>query len=146
MIKDKFVLGIIIATILIFVGGAFLMTKQSTSQVPDGEIVDKKGVHWHPKVVIYIKGEKEELTDGIGLGAVHETIHTHTQDYKNGVVHIEKQGIVTKDDIKLGRFFQIWGKKLSDNGPFKMYVNGNENTDYENYLMQDKDLIEIKYE
>ncbi|EKE06317.1 MAG: hypothetical protein ACD_19C00017G0017 [uncultured bacterium] len=135
-------------TVLLLVGGAFLITKQSPPVPPvsNEEIIDKNGVHWHPKVIIYKDGVKEELVDGIGLGAVHEPIHTHTEDYKDGVVHIEKQGIVTKDDTKLGKFFQIWGRKLSDNGSFKMYVNGNENTDYESYLMKDKDIIEIKYE
>src|SRR3989344_4306000 len=118
------ILGVI--TLLILVGGVFLVSKQS-SPIPDEEIIGKKGVHWHPKVAIYAKGEKQELADGIGLGAVQQTIHTHTEDYKDGVVHIEKQGVVSKDDIKLGRFFQIWGKKLSDNGSYKMYVNGSEN-------------------
>jgi hypothetical protein len=132
-------------TLIILVGGAFLISKQNPPIV-DGEIIDKKGVHWHPKLAIYVKGEKQELEDGIGLGAKHEYLHTHTEDYKDGVVHIEKQGVVTKDDIKLGNFFKIWGKDINANGNYKMYVNGVESTELDNYLMRDKDLIEIKYE
>ena len=136
---------IVVVTLIILFGGAFLMSKQNPP-VPESEIVEKKGVHWHPKLAIYIKGEKQELEDGIGLGAKHEFIHTHTEDYKDGVVHIEKQGIVTRDDIKLSNFFKIWGKDINTNGNYKMYVNGKENTELDSYLMRDKDLIEIKYE
>ncbi len=136
---------IVFVTLVILVGGAFLISKQNPP-IADAEVIDKKGVHWHPKLAIYVKGEKQELEDGIGLGAKHESIHTHTEDYKEGVVHIEKQGVVTKDDIKLGKFFNIWGKDINANGSYKMYVNGVESTEFDNYLMRDKDLIEIKYE
>ena len=136
---------IVFISLMILVGGAFLLTKQNPP-VPEAEVIEKRGVHWHPKLAIYIKGEKQELEDGIGLGANHEFIHTHTEDYKDGVVHIEKQGIVTRDDIKLSNFFKIWGKDINANGNYKMYVNGKENTELDNYLMRDKDLIEIKYE
>ena len=141
----KFIIFITLTTLAILIGGVILVTNQ---KVPDTQtdIIDKKGVHWHPKLAIYVKGVKQELEDGIGLGVVHEVIHTHTEDYKEGVVHIEKQGIVTKNDIKLGNFFKVWGKDINANGNFKMYVNGLENSDRENYLMKDKDLIEIKYE
>lgn len=136
---------VIFISLIILLGGAYLMTKQNPS-APETEIVSKNGVHWHPKLVIYVKGEKQELEDGIGLGVKHEFIHTHTEDYKDGVIHIEKQGVVTKDDTRLKNFFKIWGKDINANGNFKVYVNGQENLDKENYLMKDKDLIEIKYE
>ena len=71
-------------------------------------------------------------------------------------MHIEAQGVVTKDDTRLGRFFQVWGKdfnlttimdkKNDQGGTVKMLVNGKENAEFENYLMKDGDKIEISYE
>ena len=69
---------------------------------------------------------------------------------------MEMQGVVIKDDTKLAYFFRVWGKdfnstKLFDktNGPdgtVKMMVNGQENKEFENYLMKDSDRIEVRYE
>lgn len=141
--SSKVVVVVATITLLLIMGGTFLVSKQNPA--PSNEVVARNGVHWHPKLTIYIKGEKQELTDGIGLGAIHQILHTHTEDYKAGVVHIEKQGIVTKNDIKLGRFFQIWGKNFNNNdGSMTMSVNGKENSEFENYIMQDNDVIEIK--
>ncbi len=113
-------------------------------------------MHWHPKLTIIIKGLKQELPANIGLGAVHQKIHTHDTDAKDGVVHIEAQGVVTNDDTKLGNFFKLWGedfnsttildKKNGQDGTVKMLVNGKENTDFENYMMKEGDNIEIRYE
>lgn len=81
-------------------------------------------------------------------------IHTHDA---SGQLHWEvMQGPVTKDEILLGDFFGIWGKTFnkdcifdscnSSSGTVKMFVNGKENTDFENYQVKDKDNIEIRYE
>lgn len=148
--------GVGLLTIAIIVGGVIFFSKDRASSVPEGEIISSGGIHWHPKVAIYVSGEKRELEDSIGLGNVHKPIHTHTEDYKDGVVHLEMQGLVTKEDIKLGNFFRIWGKDFSSTqifdktngsaGNVRMFVNGAENTDFENYLMRDGDKIEIRYE
>ena len=71
-------------------------------------------------------------------------------------MHMEMEGLVIKDDTKLGNFFQIWGKDFSSKkildkeatveGQIKMTVNGNDNRDFENYLMKDGDNIEVKFE
>ena len=120
---------------------------------PESDIVSKKGLHWHPELTITINVKNQEIPANIGIGAVHQPIHTHDA---SGVVHMEIQGLVTKEDTKLGRFFKIWGKQFNSNcifdycngadGNVKMFVNGKENTEFDNYLMQDKDKIEIKYE
>lgn len=130
-------------TLLILVGGAFFLTKENKS-VPENEIVTRNGLHWHPKLSIYIKGQKQQLEEGIGLGAVEMSIHTHKEDYKDGVIHMEIPGVVKKSDTRLGRFFQIWGREFPSKGNVKMLVNGKENGDFENYLMKDKDNIEIR--
>ncbi len=119
---------------------------------PESDIVSKKGLHWHPELTITIKGQKQEIPANIGIGAVHQPIHTHDA---TGTLHLEIQGLVTKEDIKLGKFFKIWGKQFnsecifdscdSPSGKLKMFVNGKENNEFDNYLMQDKDKIEIIY-
>ncbi len=154
--ETKVIGGIALATIVILVGGVFLLTKSQTTNVPKDQIVAKTGLHWHPKVTVTIKGEKQEIPANLGLGAVHGKIHTHDQDNKEGVIHMEMKGVVVKDDTRLARFFQVWGKEFDENkifdktnssdGSVKMLVNGKENTEFENYLMRDGDQIEIKYE
>ena len=155
--ENKIIIGSGIATILFVVGISFLLTNSSSNNtsIPDEQVITRNGLHWHPKLSIAIKGQKQELTDGIGLGAVHQRMHTHTEDYKDGVVHMEMSDIVTKDETRLGNFFRIWGKefnssrildKVSSQGKnIRMIVNGNENKEFENYLMKDGDKIEIIY-
>ena len=156
--ENKIIIGGGILMIIVIIGISFLLTNNSSSStsVPNDQIVAQNGLHWHPKLTVYIKGEKQEFTDSIGLGAVHQKMHTHAEDYKDGVVHMEMQGVVIKDETRLGNFFRIWGKEFNStqlfdnkNGPggtVKMAVNGKENKDFENYQMGDGDNIEIRYE
>lgn len=155
--EHKIIGGIALVTIAILVGGALLMSggKKPITVSPE-EVIATKGLHWHPKLTITINGKNQDLPANIGLGAVHKKIHTHDTDAKDGVVHIEAEGVVTKDDTKLGNFFKIWGKEFTSNKIFdktnnsekkvKMTVNGKGNKDFENYLMKDGDQIEIRYE
>ena len=155
--EHKVFSGIGLLTLVILIGGVFFLSKGSNTSVPADQIVANSGLHWHPKVTVTIKGEKQEIPANLGLGgAVHGKIHTHDTDAKDGVVHIEAQGVVTKDDIRLGRFFQVWGKEFTSTkifdktngaeGTVKMMVNGKETIEFENYKMRDGDQIEIKYE
>lgn len=151
--ETKVILGIGILSLAILIGGVALVSV-GQKQVNQADVISQNGLHWHPTLSIFIKGEQKPLDDAIGLGAVHQSMHTHTEDYKQGVVHMEIKGVVAKDDTKLGRFFQIWGKKFNsqcvldqcatESGKLKMTVNNQENTDYENYLMKDRDIIEIR--
>lgn len=156
--EQKVIGGIGLLSIVILIGGVFFLTKGNTSSspTPPVDIVTQSGLHWHPKLSIYIKGEKHPFTNGIGLnGAVHNPIHTH-DDADKDIVHMEFQGVVTKEDTKLANFFKIWGKKFSstqifdkkngEEGTVKLTVNGKGNTQFENYQMRDGDMIEIKYE
>lgn len=114
--------------------------------IPESEIVSRNGLHWHPEIMIYVKGVKQEMPANIGIAAIHRPIHTH-EDAGAGIVHLEFQGVVRKNDILLGQFFKSWEKDMRSFGAnMKMTVNGKENTEYENYVMQDKDKIEIRYE
>lgn len=153
--KKVLIIGAIV-TILILVGAIFLLTKNEDINVPEDQIVARQGLHWHPRVTVTLKGQNQEIPANLGLGAVHGKVHTHDTDNKEGVIHMEMKGLVVKEDTKLAHFFQAWGKQFSSTqlfdktngseGIVKMMVNGQENTEFENYLMRDGDKIEVKYE
>lgn len=145
----------IFLTFLILLGGVFVLIwfVQSRSPSPESEIIAKKGIHWHPNLTIKILGQEEEIPGGIGLTPLEQSIHTHEAD---NMIHLEFPGIVRKNDIKLGRFFEIWGKKFNKDcifdkcsgaeGKVKMLVNEKENSEFENYVMRDGDKIEVIFE
>ena len=135
--------GIIITAIsaLILVGGAWWVTAPSK----DPNVIAKNGLHWHPELEIYVKGEKIEIPQGIGLsGPVHNPLHTH-EDIP--LVHLEYERKVTRDDTRLANFFKVWGKDFREFGTdVTMSVNGVENIELENYEMKDGDKIVLRYE
>lgn len=143
---------LIVVLIAIPVGG-LIWYASTRSPLPESDVISKTGIHWHAALAIIIKGNEQEIPTDIGIGAVHKPIHTHDA---TGEIHMEMQGLVTKQDILLGEFFKIWGKQFNSNcifdscngsdGTVKLFINGNENIEFENYQMKDKDKIEIKYE
>jgi len=151
----KIIGGIAVITIAILFGGVFLFSNQQSqeTQVPKDQIVAQNGLHWHPTLLISIKGKQQEIPKDIGIGATHQPIHTHDA---NGTLHMEMNGLITKEQTKLGNFFRIWGKEFNSScifdkcngreGKVRFFVNGQESNKFENYLMKDKDKIEIKYE
>lgn len=153
--EAKFIGGIVVLTIVILVGGIFFLSRESGSSIPEDQIVARNGLHWHPKLTIYIKDKKQEIPSNVGIGAIHQPIHTH-DDAKDGVLHMEMKGVVSKEDTKLGNFFRIWGKEFNstqildkkngEEGKVKMTVNGKENTAFENYLMKDGDNILLTFQ
>ena len=122
-------------------------------KIPESEIISQKGIHWHPELTILIKGQKQEIPANIGIGAVHKPMHTHDD---MGVIHLEFSGLVKKEDVRLGNFFEIWSRKFNKDcifdkcsgaeGKLKMFVNDKENFDFEDYIMRDGDKIEIVFE
>ena|SRR3989338_980462 len=141
--------------VIVVIGVIWMLSKQS--RIPEDEIVSRNGLHWHPKLTIIIDGKPQEMPANIGIDAtVHQELHTHDKDVEDGTIHMEMEGLVTKDETKLGNFFKIWkkefnatqifDKKNGQGGSVKMMVNGKENKEFENYLMKDNDTIEIRYE
>jgi len=122
-------------------------------RILEEEIISRTGIHWHPELSILIKGIKQEVPAEIGIGAVHNPIHTHDA---TGIIHLEFEGLVTKKSIRLEKFFEIWKKTFNQNcifdncngvdGTVKFLVNGQLNNEFEKYVMQDGDKIEIRYE
>ncbi|MGB3921880.1 MAG: hypothetical protein WBL19_01175 [Minisyncoccia bacterium] len=130
------------------------------------DIVSEKAVHWHPELSVTIKGEKQPIPANIGIGMQYAgypqydsmmmmaNMHTHDD---SGMIHWEvMEGPVTKDEVTLAVFFGIWGKTFNKDcifeycngagGTVKMLVNGKENTEFENYVVKDKDKIEIIFD
>lgn len=133
--------GIIAAAI-----GGIIWYAATQPPIPESDIVSRTGFHWHSQLAIYVRGEKQEIPANIGIGAVHQPIHTH-DDSGQGIVHMEFSAIARKQDVALGQFFKNWDKDMQSFGTnMKMTVNGEENTEYGNYAMRDKDKIELRYE
>jgi hypothetical protein len=126
---------------------------QGASPQGDAEIISREGIHWHPQLEIYVRGEKVEIPEGIGLIGAHSPMHTHDD---LPLIHMEFSGVVRKDDTRLGNFFTLWGKSFNatqlfdyrngSEGTVRMFVNGQESSEFEQYHMRDGDRIEIRYE
>ena len=150
--SKKTILG---AVILAAIAGFFIWysAASKTSNGENNKLISKNGIHWHSELSIYIKGEKQEIPANVGIGAIHLPLHTHEVD---NIIHMEFSRAVRENDIKLGQFFKIWKKRFDSNcifefcngetGKVKMFVNGKESGEFENYIMRDNDKIEIKYE
>ena len=137
--------GAIMALAALSVGG-LIWYAASRAPIPEGDIVSRTGFHWHPELAIYAQGAKQKIPANIGIGAVHKPVHTH-DDSGQGIIHLEFQGLVRKQDIALGQFFKNWGKDMRSFGAnIKMIVNGEESADYDNYVMRDKDKIELRFD
>lgn len=155
--EHKIITSMVLITIAILIGGAFLFSRNSESSVQNDQVIVKNGLHWHPKLTITIKGEKQQIPPGIGMsGQVHQELHTHEEDAKDGVIHMEMKGLVIKDETRLGNFLRLWGKEFTSSkifdktngaeGRVEFLVNGQLNYDFDNYLMKDNDIMEIRYE
>lgn len=144
--------------IVLGVIGFFAWKVASAPKRAEGDVVSRREVHWHAKLNITIKGEAVAIPANIGIpvgvpNAHPENMHTHAEDH---VIHIEKLPPVYTDDLQLGNFFQVWGKQFNaqcimdscttNGGTLKMLVNDQENTQFEHYLLQDGDRVDIMFE
>src|SRR3989344_5256385 len=132
------------AVVILVIASIFILPSPKVIDPNDPNVVATNGLHWHPQLAIYVKGEKIEIPQNIGIGAVHQPMHTHDD---LPIIHLEFPALVRTQDIMLGRFFEIWGKDMRSFGSnMRMMVNGGENTEYENYIMGDGDKIELHYD
>jgi len=132
-------MGVVAAILL--VGGAW-WSQSRIAQDPSVVITD--GIHWHPELQIYVRGEQVAIPQNVGLAGVHSPIHTHDD---LPIIHMEFANAVTNEDTRLGNFFRVWGKDFMEFGSaVTMTVNGEVNTEYADYQMRDGDSIELRYE
>ena len=109
--------------------------------------------HTHSNLAIYIDGA-ELIPQNIGIQDEScpngmRGIHTHDD---TGKLHIETPSQI---EAPIGAFFNIWGEvfnseQILDNVAdsdyeIVMYVNGDINDEFENYVMSNNDDIEIYY-
>lgn len=149
--------GIFIAVLgLIFYGIFWAATAGNVTNVDESNLdftAPAGEIHWHPNLKIIINGEEQKIPENIGItNSVHFPTHTH-EDADSGVLHMENNN-PTKRTVTLGYFFEVWGKTLNsecifnnctDEGELTMTVNGEKNTEFQNYFMQDGDNIIINY-
>ena len=116
-------------------------------------IISHNGIHFHPKLDIYIGGVLQTIPADVGLRPIEHPIHTHDT---NNIIHLEFSGLTTINNTRLQEFFIIWDKQFNSNcifdncngpsGTVKMFVNGQPNTEFEKYPMKGNDKIEIRYD
>jgi len=133
--------------------GAFVWYVVNLEPIPEEDIITTTGIHRHPQVSILIHGAPQKIPASFGIGVIEQKIHTHDT---SGTLHVEMGGLVTKKDIEVNEFFRLWGRQFNSecifefcNGPegtVTMTVNREPSVEFENYLMQDGDRIEIRYE
>jgi len=147
-------LYIIIPILLLIVSFAFISSQPAiTSKVIiTGSEIPKLPIHWHPKLTVKINGQEQTIPANLGLAGVHQPIHTHDS---TGVLHYENNN-PTSENMRLGYFFEkVWRNQFnstcilnycnSDLGTVKMFVNGKENFDFDNYIPKDKDEMLIEF-
>ncbi len=140
--------------VIVLLIGAFLWSRTLSSKDPS--VISQSGLHWHPQLLVFVKGEKVEIPENVGVGPQYAglptfdagmrmtAIHTH-EDMP--IIHLEFSGLVRKDDLALGNFFRIWGKDMDSFGEnMRMTVNGSPNTEYGQYIMREGDKIELHYD
>ncbi|MDO8624848.1 MAG: hypothetical protein Q7R47_02100, partial [Candidatus Diapherotrites archaeon] len=113
-------------------------------------------IHWHADFKVYLDNNAFDFSQSkyqsVEGNELSERIHLHEND--GNVIHIEGA------DVLLGEFFNSIGMKFSSTcfvtdtnksycdgaaGQLKFFVNGQINTQFENYVPQDLDRILIAY-
>lgn len=136
---------IIVGVLLIGTFGALVWYASTGPLVADADVLSRRGLHWHPELTVYVKGVRQPIPANIGIGAVHNPMHTHDM---SGIIHLEMEGLVMRDDTTLGEFFKVWKKEMKDFGTTtpRMLVNGEAVPDMLHYPMKDKDKIEMYFD
>jgi len=141
---------IILGGVLILIGLLYVFARSGpNTPTEEGDVVARNGLHWHPTLTIYVDDIKEEIPPNVGLMGGHYPMHTHVEDAGDGVLHFEFSGVVRTNDIRLKNFFNVWGGKdvqTAFGTLSRMTVNGNENTEYGEYIVGEHDAIELFYD
>ncbi len=151
-------LTIVLLAIIVLI---FVFNKKGVdgSAVKEGPYTSGQ-VHWHASLQVFTCATYREMPKPVGGENAHlgtPLLHTH----KDGLIHIEGR-VYKKNDIMFGQYMENIGVRFSNdtilnykNGDgcsdgkenkVKMFVNGEENFDYIEYVLNDGDKIEIRYE
>ncbi|MFY9300141.1 MAG: hypothetical protein WAO91_02995 [Candidatus Nitrosotenuis sp.] len=167
--KRSHILTIIVVVFITALSAYFYDTSENNKNMDSGYMAPGSfgdstdgPLHWHPKVSILINGEKQHIPKNIGItigkvmdieasGMRMSPMHTHEDD---GTIHME-QVKPTERTLRLGYFFDVWDKRFDPscifeycndgNKSVKMFVNGEPNFEFDNYVPKDKDEISIVY-
>jgi hypothetical protein len=169
-IKSSHIIIILVSVSAVLVSSAYVLySGQNVSGRGTGYMAtDSSGysqdgsIHWHPKLSIHIDGQRQHIPKGIGIvvGNVIDTdisrmrmspMHTHDDD---GIIHMEQTN-PTDRTLRLGYFFEVWGKRFDSDCIFefcsgggktvRMFVKGAENFEFDDYVPKDGDDIIIVY-
>ena len=128
--------------------------------------IDLEAFHIHAQLNLFANGERIEIPDELGVEAtgIISPIHTHDPDNR---LHLHNvNGEALDDFLTLGDFFDTWRTNagLAGNNPdaifsanqlmthevddehaLKMFVNGQEVTDFQEYKIHEGDHITVVY-
>ncbi|MHB1086216.1 MAG: hypothetical protein ACYCZ0_00525, partial [Minisyncoccota bacterium] len=71
-----FFIGLAVIVLAALASILFLSPSDNAPRVADADVIAQKGLHWHPSLEIYVGGVKQEIPQNLGLGAVHQPMHT----------------------------------------------------------------------
>jgi hypothetical protein len=131
---------------------AGLEERRLTAGVPTMGDSSAGGAHIHPKLAVFVRGERIELPANVGIDPARspmEMAGLHTHD-ASGVIHVENAA-----DPTLGQFFEIWGVPFSETelGPYeakgservRMWVDGEPSTEFGELVMEDGEEIVVAF-
>ncbi|MEE3370848.1 MAG: Ig-like domain-containing protein [Planctomycetota bacterium] len=128
--------------------------------------VDLEAFHIHAQLNLFANGERIEIPDELGVDAtgIVSPIHTHDPDNRLHLHNINGEAL--DDFLTLGDFFETWRTNagLAGNNPgailtanqlmthevddehaLKMFVNGQEVADFQEYKIHEGDNITVVY-
>ena len=99
-------------------------------------------LHVHPRLVIRVDGEEEEVPANIGI-TPNCTAELHTHEM-NDPIHTES--FTPGKTFTLGQFFTVWNKSIEREGyELKATVGGEENEEIEKLVLEDGQEIVFEY-
>ena len=161
---------------ILIVGGAFLllsgviyafviMSQGNGPRLADEDYIlrtnlkshNALSMHIHPHLRIVINGTDLAIPAEIGVTeSSMMVVHTHDG---TGTIHLESP---VPKDFNVGHFFFVWSRNSGEqkifnstcildycadgNRTVRMLVNGQQNDEYEKFVMHDLDRIEIRFE
>jgi len=157
--KISKLIAVIAACVLISIIGSitiYYAREHAAALTVDGigcNSMEQFAMHIHAHLDIIINGVYFLVQSQIGIPSIcFYWLHTHDE---SGIIHIEAP---MHRDFTLGQFFDIWGKKLSNdrifnyvanaNNPLNVYINGTKvsgGTNYRDIKLHAHDEIAIVY-